>query len=101
MLSMISLDKFSLCLGKKQGVRHLFSSFKQTTANSQAMNNINLTADQTDQELSMDDLSSVNGGGPVAVAGWTAFNAFTLAIPAMIDLAHGSPHAKEALESKY
>ena len=65
------------------------------------MNNTQRTADQTDQELSIDDLSAANGGGPVAVAGWAAFNAVTLAIPAMIDLAHGSPFAKEALESKY
>ena len=65
------------------------------------MNNTQRTSDQTDQELSIDDLSAVNGGGPLAVAGWVAFNAVTLAIPAMIDLANGSPYAKEALESKY
>ena len=65
------------------------------------MSNTQLTTNQTDLELSVDDLSNVNGGGPVAVAGWAAFNAVTLAIPAMIDLAHGSPFAKEALESKY
>ena len=39
--------------------------------------------------------------GAVAVAGWVAFNAFTAGIPAMIDLAHGSPYAQEALESNY
>ena len=65
------------------------------------MNNTQRTADQTDQELSIDDLSAINGGGPLAVAIWVAFNAVTLAIPAMIALANGSPYAKEALESKY
>ena len=65
------------------------------------MNNTQRTADQTDQELSVDDLSAINGGGPLAVASWVALNAVTLAIPAMIDIANGSPYAKEALESKY
>ena len=39
--------------------------------------------------------------GAVAVAGWAVLNMVTLGIPAMIDLAHGSPYAQEALESKY
>ena len=65
------------------------------------MNNTQLTADQTHQELSMDDLSAVNGGGPAAVAGWVALNALTGAIPAMIDLANGSPHLTELQNTKY
>lgn len=65
------------------------------------MNNTHLTAEQTDQELSMDDLSAVNGGGPAAVAGWVALNAVTGGIPAMIDLANGSPHLTELQNTKY
>ena len=65
------------------------------------MNNTQLTADQTDQELSMDDLSAVNGGGPAAVAGWVVLNALTGGIPAMIDLSNGSPHLTELQNTKY
>jgi len=65
------------------------------------VNNTQLTTDQCGQELSMDDLSTVYGGGPIAVAGWIALNAFTLAIPAMVDLANGSPYASEAINSKF
>ena len=39
--------------------------------------------------------------GAVAVAGWAVFNVLTAGIPAMIDLAHGSPYAQDALESKF
>ena len=39
--------------------------------------------------------------GAVDVAGWAVLNLVTAGIPAMIDLAHGSPYAQEALESKY
>ncbi|WP_413439978.1 hypothetical protein [Synechococcus sp. MIT S1220] len=65
------------------------------------MSNTQLTTNQTDQELSVDDLSNVNGGGPVAVAGWLALNALTGGIPAMIDLANGSPHLTELQNTKY
>ena len=53
------------------------------------------------QELTDEQLEHITGGGPAAVASWIALNAFTVGIPAMIDLANGSPYAKEALESKY
>lgn len=66
------------------------------------MNNTQLIADQAQQELSMDDLSSVNGGHCVAKAwGWEYLNIFALSIPAVIDRVNGSPWAKEATCSKY
>ncbi len=65
------------------------------------MSNTQLTTNQSDLELSVDDLSNVNGGGPVAVASWIALNALTGGIPAMIDLANGSPHLTELQNTKY
>ena len=53
------------------------------------------------QELTDEQLEHITGGGPTAIAGWAALNLVTLGIPAMVDLANGSPYAKEALESKY
>ena len=53
-------------------------------------------------ELTEDEqLEHATGGGPTAVAGWIVLNLVTAGIPAMIDLANGSPYAKEAMESKY
>ena len=65
------------------------------------MTNAEFITDECDQALSIDDLSDVSGGGLAAVAGWAVLNLVTAGIPAMIDLANGSPYAKEALESKY
>ena len=65
------------------------------------MTNAKFIDDECDQVLSIDDLSDVSGGGLAAVAGWAVLNLVTAGIPAMIDLANGSPYAKEALESKY
>ena len=65
------------------------------------MTNAKFIDDECDQVLSVDDLSDVSGGGLAAVAGWAVLNLVTAGIPAMIDLANGSPYAKEALESKY
>lgn len=57
----------------------------------------NALSELTEDEL----LEHVTGGGPTAVAGWIALNLVTLGIPAMIDLANGSPYANEAIKSKY
>ena len=71
------------------------ASFTHTTKPRQ------MTSQGNFQELTDEQLEHITGGGPAAVASWIALNAFTLAIPAMVDLANGSPYAKEALESKY
>tara|TARA_B100002052_G_scaffold268121_1_gene266519 strand:+ start:754 stop:903 length:150 start_codon:yes stop_codon:yes gene_type:complete len=49
----------------------------------------------------MDELSAVNGGGPVAIASWVDLNLYSGGIPAFVDLAHGSAYMKEVIESKY
>ena len=53
------------------------------------------------QELTDEQLEHITGGGPAAIAGWAALNMFTLGIPAMVDLANGSPHVAEMIKSKY
>ena len=65
------------------------------------MNNSQLTTDQCGEELSMDDLSAVNGGGPGAIAGWVVITFLTGGIAGFIDLANGCPWAKEAANAKY
>lgn len=65
------------------------------------MNNTQRSTDQWDQELSMEDLSAVNGGGPVAMAGWVSLNLVSGGVPAFVDLTHGAPYTKEAMNSKY
>ena len=49
----------------------------------------------------MEDLSAVNGGGPVAMAGWVSLNLVSGGVPAFVDLTHGAPYTKEAMNSKY
>ena len=64
-----------------------------------------MTYDPTDPLIQMDE--GIETGltppppGAVAVAGWAVLNLVTAGVPAMIDLAHGSPYAQEALDSKY
>ncbi len=65
------------------------------------MSNTQLTIDQFDQELSMEDLSAVNGSGPIAMASWISLNFISGGIPAFVDVAHGAPYTKEAINSKY
>ena len=52
------------------------------------MNNTQRTSDQTDKELSLDDLSPVNGGGIGSLMAWSAANVVSGCIPAAIDLVH-------------
>ena len=49
----------------------------------------------------MEDLSAVNGSGPVAMGGWIVLNLVCAGIPAFVDVAHDAPYTKEAMESKY
>ena len=65
------------------------------------MNTTQLSIEQSDQELSMEDLSAVNGSGPVAMGGWIVLNLVCAGIPAFVDVAHDAPYTKEAMESKY
>lgn len=71
------------------------ASFTHTTKPRQ------MTSQGNFQELTDEQLEHITGGGPTAIAGWAALNLVTLGIPAMVDLANGSPYAKEALESKF
>ena len=65
------------------------------------MSNTQCCTDQYDQELSLDDLSSLYGGGPVAMAGWVSLNLLSGGIPAFVDVAHAAPYTQEVMDSKY
>ena len=56
--------------------------------------------DNQDQELSMHELSAVNGSGPIHLLEWIGVNALTFGVPVIADAVRGGQKTKRAFGTK-